>query len=198
VTFSNVRSTWVSAKILENDPDPCCVLDKSLRFEYCNPAWDAFGLQNGGDGSSAGERLVQRSFNDFLPAVVRSFYEWHLSGVLTGSGSWHHRYYCSSAEERRVCLLECLALSDASELLVTHELLTVTPHRDRAVEPAAVHFRDNGTVTMCAHCRKVARIDNDAWDWVPRFLCSRPRLCIAALCPDCGRYYEMGHWGWAD
>jgi hypothetical protein len=189
--FSHVQSKWVTPNTLNGAV--CCILDQSLQFLYCNQAWDDFCLQNGGSASTYGEHLLGHYLGEFLPDVLSKFYISHLLHVMRNGGPWHHCYYCSSPSEFRIYQLDALELQDARELLISHSVIYASPHAEHVVTPiVSVHYTAEGTVKMCCHCRKTARLDNSGWDWIPAFVAERPARCEVCLCSECSRFYETG------
>jgi hypothetical protein len=154
---------------------------------YCNAAWDAFAIANGGEALLDGwgpPRTVLDAFSlPLRPYYAALFERVRQSGTPTG-----HEYDCSSATQERRHRLRVFPLA-AGALLLRHEALVDRPHA--VLGPAgpgveAAYRADTGLITLCAACNSVRNPANPAaWDWVPALI--QPRLAGVShgLCPVC-------------
>jgi hypothetical protein len=189
------RSKLVKCKTLDSDEDLCSVLSQSLTFLYCNPAWDAFALSNGGTEAALARSVIGRNLLDFIPPVLQAFFSERLSSVLGEMRMWDHFYECSSPSEFRIFRLQALALHDAGELLVCHTAVHAAPH----YRPPSRLPTTEGPVRICCHCRKAAKADDgQKWLWAPELLIRPPRDRVNDLCPECSEYYNTGHAPWPE
>jgi hypothetical protein len=182
----------VSTAYLAREADPCCVLDASLRFVYCNPAWDQFGALNNGTAAVTGAVLHRRPLLEFVPEVIRPFFESRLRSLHDHGCVWYHRYQCCSPDQFRLYELQALNLADTGEILIYHSRILERPHV-RIAAPTRTGPTEEGRVRMCCNCRRVGRWDDPAvWDWIPRYVASPPAGFVSDLCPGCAGYYGNG------
>jgi hypothetical protein len=180
----------IDAATLQRDCEVCCVLNGSLDFLYCNPAWDQFAQANGGTPEVFGAALMHRNLLQFVPEVLKTFFINNLYALRPGRSIWHHRYECSSPSEFRVFELQALRLADEDEILICHSPITCRPHNRTPVEPPR---EPAGVVRMCCHCRRTC-LDSGSgiWEWVPEYVARAPKQCVADLCRPCADYYRHG------
>ncbi len=171
-----------------------CVLDENLRLAYCNPAWDHFALKNGGDAAMA-KRVVGTQLFDFIPDVLRVFYDQLFEVARATLQMRPHDYECSSPTTYRLFRMEVRPLPSSAGFVVVHALRVEHPHgSDRTSSPpwADRYCNSDGIITMCAHCRKTKHVaEPDVWDWVPEYLGpAAPRARIShGLCGPCFAYF---------
>ncbi len=166
------------------------VLDSDLRFAFCNPAWDKFALENGAPQLAQGRSLGSDYFA-VIPPVLRPFYSDILEQVRRTALVWQHVYECSSPEQFRKFRMRT-HLINCGWVLVTNTLVIERPHANPWHAESDVYKRDDGFITMCAHCRCSRRVNNPAqWDFVPAHVRDSPvRLRVShGLCPVCRAYF---------
>jgi hypothetical protein len=186
------RSTILDTAALARDPQVCCVLDSSLQFLYCNPAWDDFARQNGGTASTMGAALMYQRLLLYVPEILKPFFAGHLNNLRSGGGMWHHEYECSTPTHFCIYELQAVRLPDADEILICHVPLVRRPHTRVPTKPKP-GLHGGPEVHMCCHCRCTRREDGSGiWDWIPDYLAKPPRNQIADLCPPCVEYYRCG------
>jgi hypothetical protein len=168
-----------------------CVVDADLSISYCNPAWDRFALQNGGQ-SALSSLVVNRSLREFIPEPLRRFYDDVFSRARTGSVSFD--YECSSPELYRSFRMQVMYLKQYGGFAFINSLrLEHTYHiaGDAAFTPESfAHETAAGFIVMCCHCRRTRRHEGEnVWDWVPEHL-KRPPLTVShGICPTCAAYF---------
>ncbi len=178
---------------LEQSGNVSCVVDKTLRLVYCNPAWDLFAIGNCGE-SAVASRVVGINLMDVVPGALRSFYDQLFEIARVTLQVWPHDYECSSATLYRLFRMEVRPMPTAGFILV-HALRIEKPHasdRTSCLPSAERYINAEGNVTMCAHCRKTKRVaEPQVWDWVPEYLGTRaPRAnIISGLCGPCLAYF---------
>jgi hypothetical protein len=178
---------------LERDPATICGLDADLRIAYVNPAWLAFGRDNGftwgHEPWTLGVELLSA-----VPPDLRPFYERLFDHARKSTGPVEHSYECSSPtvfRRYRMQVFRC----DAGALLVAHSLLQETSHAEPSSPGIESIYRDaQGVLCQCSHCRRVRRAGAtcEQWDWVPDFVAHVPANTSHGLCPLCSQYYFPG------
>jgi hypothetical protein len=177
-------------EILESDPAVIYAVDRDLRLTYCNAAWDRFAAGNGGE-QIVRRLMVGRSLLDFIPDSLRRFYLEGFARVLETGSPWDHRYDCSDARVRREFHMRVLPLNGGAGLLVINSQIGEKPHRVPASGlPLSAYAGRGGIFTMCCHCRRTRRADNDrVWDWVPELVSHPPARVSHGLCGVCFEYH---------
>lgn len=175
---------------LERDSATICGIDANLRIFYVNPAWLAFGRDNGltwgHEPWMLGVELLSA-----VPPVLRPFYEELFERARTSSGPVEHSYECSTPTLFRRYRLQVFRC-DADALLVAHSLLQESSHTQPSSPAIESLYRDaQGVVSQCSHCRRVRRVGylGGRWDWVPDFVAHIPANTSHGLCPLCSEYY---------
>jgi hypothetical protein len=179
---------------LENDTDVIYALDRALRITYCNQAWDRFAAAN---GAPELQRLTQRGrcVLDVIADDLKPFYRSNYETAFLSRRPWAHEYECSSPTEYRKFRMIAHP-TPAGFLVVVNSLLVERPHGEERI-PHALNpkcYRDRaGVTTMCAHCRRTRRVEAaeaaPAWDWVPDYLVTPPKLLSHSVCPACMTIY---------
>jgi len=178
---------------LELNPSVIYILDSSFHIAYCNPAWNAFALQNGGKNLER-EIVTGRPYLEVIPDSLLSFYESALTTVFRSQETWEHNYECSSPEKFRLFHMRVLPLSGTHLLLENSRLMEHIHDTKGNAAPAddARYIAGNGLIAMCAHCRRTRVLDSQGqagWEWVPSYLISTPVPVSHYLCPTCLAYY---------
>ena len=176
--------------MLVRDSDTCCVLDSSLQFLYCNPAWDDFARSNGGTESVLAHSLMHKRLLTYIPEIIKPFFVEHFNALRAGGGIWRHRYECSSPTDFRMFEMQAVRLWDENEILICHILKINRPHDRTPIDPPP---RRLGQVHICCHCRRTLRQDDSGiWDWIPAYLTDPPADRADDLCPPCAENYREG------
>lgn len=132
-----------------------------------------------------------RALLDSIPAVLTRFYLEHLELVCRRREIWEHDYECSSNNLFRRFRMRVAPLSDSSELLVVNSLLFEGEHQAIvAARMPETYVSSEGIVTMCSHCRRVRRMnDQSTWDWAPDYVAHPPHKISHGLCGICLDYH---------
>jgi len=174
------------SELLNSNNDNVFLLGPDLRFLECSPAWDAFAIANGGQGISRVE-ILGRNILDFVPDILRKFYE-HKYQLARERGPWNELdYHCSSPEKIRLFRMSIRAMGE--NILIVNQLKleeqceirpTLTPEERRE------YVSERKLLTLCANCRKAKRTGSEeAWVWVPEFLNEAGLRVSHGLCPRC-------------
>ena len=179
-------SNLTSQNLLSSQNDVVFLLDANFCFLECSPAWDLFASDNGGRGISRAEILHKNIF-DFIPDILRKFYEHKYWFAQQQGSSVEFDYDCSSPEKIRLFRMSIRPLE--ANLLVVNRL---TLEEECEISPPLKpeerqqYLSPGGFLTMCANCRKVRRQDAQAmWVWVPEFLNEAGLPVTHGLCPRC-------------
>jgi hypothetical protein len=180
---------------LASDDSIIYVLDGDLRLVYCNPAWDKFADDNGGDAlrwdAPRGNRLL-----DAVAEPLRPFYEQGFRSVAETGQPWEHDFECSGPDLFRCYHMQVKRIDGPGGFLVVNSLRVEQRHeptRDPTQPDPSRYVSAEGFVTMCCHCRRTRRVgESQSWDWVPRFLKDPPAQISHGLCPACVAY----HYSW--
>jgi hypothetical protein len=167
-------------------------LNDSLRIIYCNAAWDRFAEKNGGDGCRR-ERVIGTDVTSVITGPLRSFYLHRFTAVIENQWPWEHDYECSAVEARRFFHMRVLPWKN-HHLLIENSLVVERPHDPHRLRmpPIETMYRNSqGSIVMCAHCRRTRRISPSTpiWDWVPDFVSNIPQRTSHGLCENCHAYY---------
>jgi hypothetical protein len=180
-----VLPPWTAA-ICDPNKDVVFLLDRSLRFVDCNPAWDEFAQTNGGEHVSRSD-VVGRYIFDFIPTVLANFYDRKYQTTWNSNCPTTFNYDCSSPQRIRVFTMTLLGVPEGMLVMNRLQLQESVPcpiplNGDRV----PLYLSDIGMVTVCANCRRTKRIDlPDAWDWLPETLQDQRRQVSHGLCPRC-------------
>ncbi len=173
----------------EGDPAVTYAVDSRLRLQYCNAAWDAFAIANGGDSllrpSPIGCDLLA-----VVPWDLKEFYTNAFETVWRMGVPWEHQYECSSPEVFRqfhMRVAPLLPRRTDSPLVVVNSLQVEYLHPQCGCLPELEEYRDaHDIVTMCCHCRRTKRpAALEVWDWVPEFVRRHPAKVSHGLCAPC-------------
>ncbi len=183
-------TTWVR-DILNHEDDVVYVLDQHLRIEGCNPAWDRFAQANGGIGISTADVRGHLIF-EFIPEGLRPFYQEKYLLTLRTRQWVGFDYECSTSDKFRLFHMAMHSIGDSGLLVVN----SYVPSRRGTLETnpnsakEALYLSPDGSVTMCAHCRKTQRLDwPSQWERVPQFVLKPPAAVNHDLCPACNAYF---------
>ena len=212
-TSSNLASAVLQTAA--QDSAVIYALDTRFRLTYCNPAWDRFALENGGE-SVVRSVVTGWPILELITGPLREIYRKAYVEVLETGRPWQTDYECSSEGRFRMFTMQVLPLRDQG-LLSVNSLRVEYPHQTPKYEPVEQLYRDqDGLVTMCGNCRKVRRpqtvpepagrvagergwfaceqeeVSREAWDWVPAFVASPPENISHGLCAMCLAYYYGG------
>lgn len=83
---------------LEKSPDIACQLNPNLEIIYCNPAWDAFALSNGGE-LALSTRTVGTDIMRVVPIPLQPFYRAVYENARQSIVEF--LFECSSADQHR-------------------------------------------------------------------------------------------------
>jgi len=172
--------------LLKSDDEVVFLLRGDLCFEDCSPAWDSFAAENGGSNISR-EEMRGRNVLDFVPGVLRTFYEQKYWFVQSRNSREEFDYHCSSPEKIRLFRMSIQRLK-AGFLVVNRLALQEECEVRPPLEPQErqSYVAPNSLLTMCANCRKVRwPADQTRWDWVPEFLNETGLKITHGLCPRC-------------
>jgi PAS domain-containing protein len=176
---------------VESNPAVIYILDRSFRIVYCNPAWNVFAQQNGGQHLLRSDVQWKSSF-DGASDLMKEFYRSGYEKALEENKPWEHDYECSSPEQERAFRMRVIPLKGA-HLFVENVLRWERPH-DREVQPGfdSEYLRQAGFIVMCANCRRTERLTKDGkatWEWIPSYVEKPPSLVSHGLCRTCRFYY---------
>lgn len=181
---------------VQADPSVIFCLDSDLRITYCNPAWDRFALENGGEALCS-PAPIGRSVLDFISGPDRDYFATHYRRVLRGTEPWEHDYECSSPDTFRKFRLRALPMRTRAGLMVINSLCVEHP-LDLVGHPPleAVYRMDNGMIVMCSGCRRTRRVEPaSVWDWVPGLVERMPLDISHGICERCKELYYPDHKG---
>jgi hypothetical protein len=180
--------------VLEEELWPACLVRLDGCLDYCNPAWDAFARENGGDPGALGQSVIGMSWRSFIrgeevATAVSRFMEYALRGHSTS-----FLCECNSAEVGRVIMnrFEPVRARPGGRTVgvaAVYTLVRSCPigelHQPHA-QGEELYRRGDGPVQMCAFCRRVKRRAGDGrWDFVPAFL-DEPDLAVShGYCGTC-------------
>lgn len=170
------------------------VLDSSLQFVYCNPAWDKFAGENDGP-ELLGDAVIGSQLFHVIPDVLRPFYSHVFDEVRRSALVWQFVYECSSPQRHRKFRMG-VHLLNSNWLMVSNTLLVEKAHSRENPAHDSVYRNNDGQIIMCAHCRCSQRTDEPRrWDFVPAHLEARPlSLGVShGLCPLCRAYFYPKH-----
>jgi hypothetical protein len=192
--MTHSRSAFeLSQSALESDPSVIYALDADFRIRYCNAAWDAFALANGGAQWVRGN-VKGRNLFEFVSGGLADYYKRSFAEVLRTGKPWHTAYECSSAEAERRFTMHVHPTSGTKGLLVVNSLVVQHPHRRKTADAIRTVYREpSGQIVMCSNCRRTRRAGSGGvWDWVPAFVASHLPEVSHGLCPPCLECYYPG------
>lgn len=181
----------IPVQALEECSHACFALTESLRFCYCNQAWDRFALENGAGPDVLAARVLHKPFLQFVPKDLVAHFRNLFRKARQSGRRQSQDYECSSPQLFRVFRMEIYPLSPGSGFVIINSLRVVQSHSRAALDPDDANYRDkNGLIYMCANCRRTRRADNlAAWDWVPAYVQHPSRDMSHGLCHFCRDYY---------
>lgn len=171
----------------ETSASVTCVIDVDSVITYCNPAWDAFALRNGG-ACATSRKVLGSSLYDYVPGVLQPHYRKIIEASrlnLRGGGT---DYECNTPGSFRIYHMAVLPIPNTDLLAMVHSLRI---ERSPTFEPqrvSAYHRGPGNVVTMCAQCRRSKNNQNCVWNWVPEFVRTPPQRVSHGICPDCTMY----------
>ena len=180
--------------ILEEEQAPACLVGLDGCIVYCNPAWDLFARENGGDPAALGQAVSGASFGSFIRGervadAVMSYLESALRGDPASFLS-----ECNSAEVARVILnrFEPVHSSRSHRTVgaaAVYSLVRSCPIAElHATHPVRgdLYRGGDGLIRMCAFCRRVQRRGEDGrWDFVPGYIKNHDETIVQASCGTC-------------
>ena len=89
------------AAVVEADTSVIFCLDLNLEITYCNPAWDRFAMENGGN-ELCRPAVNGRNILEFIDGPQRDYYARTYKRLLTRAEPWEHEYECSSKGVYRI------------------------------------------------------------------------------------------------
>lgn len=180
----------VDLPTLATDPSSVAAIDDVGTIAWTNEAWRRFAAQNGARPGSVDpgvnyfEAVLGAARDPFLAAVSRA---------RATKGPVEHEYECSSPEQQRFFRMRIVPVGEVG-LLIAHHLDREAPHPPGVrLTETAEHVSAEGLVVMCASCRRVARRNHAAWDWIPSWVAQPPARVSHGLCPTCAANY-LGEW----
>ncbi|MBE7543363.1 MAG: hypothetical protein KJZ79_02595 [Bryobacteraceae bacterium] len=168
---------------LEHDPSVIYFLDRHLRINWCNAAWDRFARENRGPHLIRQQTIgfpILNAFPDTLVQFYASMYE----SVLATGVPVSHEFECSSDTLfRRIHLF---VLSNPTELGLILINSPIVEHPHGPERPAHQPPGGLDPVPICCHCRRT-RLSSDPpeWVWVPGFVREPPPRVSHMICNPC-------------
>jgi len=191
LNFTEPNSGELARYSLEASKNVIFIVDSKLRITYCNPAWDAFALANGGE-DVVSERVLGTHLTRVIPESLSDFYGEVIERCRSRHLTFDFDYECSSAELYRLLHMNIFPLKASGELAFVNSIRVEHIHgaERRVSHPGDVYLSTHRIITMCCHCRRTQRQDaSEVWDWVPEFLQSRKWKISHGICPLCRSYY---------
>ncbi len=186
--LASLRQTGVD-ELFASD-DVVYLLDRELRLQGWNGAWDEFALAN--DGAAVLESFpLGTSVLQGMTEDVAAFYLERYREVLHTQRFFEHDFECPSPTTRRRYRQTAYPVGGGAGVVVTNHLMVAEPITE-VEETFRVHRHVNGDglLIQCCHCRKVRDFSRDnKWDWVPLLLESPHPETSHGFCPPCFRYY---------
>ena len=181
----------LSRDTLEHSNEVIFIVDRHLRIAYCNPAWDRFALNNGGEDVVAA-RVLSTDLMSVIPEPLFDFYSQVFQRCSQCPLAFDLDYECSSPELFRLLHMNILPLRRSGGLAFINSLRVEHIHgAERPVWPVSdIYFSPDRMITMCCHCQRTRRRDaSQAWDWVPEFVRTRSWRVSHGICPVCKSYF---------
>ena len=180
--------------VLEEEQAPACLLSLDGCIVYCNPAWDAYARENGGDPGALGRTVTGKPFRSFIMGEeVRNAVSIYMGLALRGEPA-SFLSECNSPEVGRVIMNRFEPVRSSRSRLTVGAAAVYSLVRSYAIsELHAPHpvqddlYRDrDGLIHMCAFCRRVQRRGQDGgWDYVPEYVKSRDETIVQTCCGSC-------------
>src|SRR5579883_277704 len=100
----------VSTAVMDRSPHTCFALTESLDIEYCNPAWDRFAVENGGQQGVLASHVLHTPLLQYVPGEIAPKIR-RLFGTARALGVPQEQdYECSSAETFRLYRMQVYPL----------------------------------------------------------------------------------------
>lgn len=182
------------ASILESDTSVIFGLDPDLNITYCNPAWDRFARDNGGEHLCR-PAPIGRCILDFISGPAQDHYAAFYRRMLAQSDPGEFDYDCSSPDKHRKFRLRAIPMRKNPGLLVINSLRLERSHDCPACAPLEERYRTaDGLIVICGNCRRARRNlpGVEHWDWVPEFVRHLPDRVSHGLCAPCLEHYRAG------
>ncbi len=177
--------------LLDEDPSVIVALDPAWTILWTNAAWGRFAAEN--EGAEIARRFGPgASYLAGVSGELRDYYERAFRRAFTTGEPFVQDYECSSPGVYRRVRMRALPLGDG--LLLEHARLVEHPH-DAPPSPAieARYRSAHGLVSQCSNCRRVRRVDDGSWDWVPAWVARPPHATSHGICPSCFGFYWGPH-----
>ncbi|MBZ5529203.1 MAG: PAS domain-containing protein [Acidobacteriia bacterium] len=169
-----------------------CLLNADLRIVYCNGAWERQEREKSGAAASR-EELSGVAILDRVAEPLRPFYSRRFSEVKKQGQEWEHDYELSSAEKLRMYRLKVKRVADSYLLLESRMAREAAHGAERPAMPAvkSLYVTENGTLTMCSHCRRArcVGLGRTVWNWVPEYLSAPAGRVSQGLCRECFAHF---------
>lgn len=183
---------WVSKRLdlelLDLDPSQVAVVDRDGKIVWTNAAWRRFALENGAEPGTTDEG---QNYFAVMTGPLREPLMAFVDRSRTGGGPVECEYECSSPERERFFRMRIVPLGEDG-LVIAHHLTREAPHPGVVFPPSAEHVDASGLIMMCMMCRRTARADRSAWDWIPSWVAHRPTQDVShGLCPLCASSFVM-------
>jgi hypothetical protein len=169
----------------EHSGNVTCVVDAAAKIVYCNPAWDTFARQNGGERSTS-QHVLGKSFLDHIPAVLKPHYERLFKEAAGERKMVSSGYDCNTPKLFRRYRVMMMPLAGTDLTALVHALQFEYPVTESV--SGAAGAESGASVSMCAQCRRV-EFESGEWRWVPDFVRLAPSGISQGLCPACEKLY---------
>lgn len=180
---SDLDPAALTRAALEHDPSVIYFLDRQLRINRCNAAWDRFALEN------RGPQLLRQQMTGFpilsvFPQPVAGFYAALYSSVFATREPVSQEYECSSDTVYRLMHLRIFRNPHELGLILINSPVVEYPHGpERPIHPPPAGL---DPVPMCCHCRRTRLPSSPSqWVWVPGFVRNPPPRVTHLICKPC-------------
>ncbi len=190
MSSTSTGSGWrneTSPEVLDANRAVIYILDADLKIVYCNPAWDAFALANGGERCTAARVLGTALLPRLIPEF-QTFYSNVLGACRAESRVIAFDYECSSAEIYRTFQMQIFPFKTWDGVMVMNSLRVEKPAEAGLKQPRDNYVNERGMTILCSHCRRAKTANGDRWDWVPDLLEPSPTVSHG-LCLVCRDYF---------
>ena len=152
-TFQPLRATiWPGmvelfdypVSVVEADTAVIFCLDADLRITYCNPAWDRFALENGGEHLCR-PAPIGISVLDYISGPDKQYFAKQYRRVIGQKEPWERDYECSSARVYRSFRRRVVPMQKRPGLFVVN-LTSAWPSAASAGPQGALHFWIHGAI----------------------------------------------------
>lgn len=156
------------------------------KIVWTNAAWDRFGRANGADPRAIG---LGTNYFDAVEGDLNPWLRRVASRCVTSESDFQHDYECSSDSVQRTFRMRMLPIARAG-ILIEHSPRVETGHPGRPMPADDASYRNAaGLIVMCSNCRRVKRVGNPSWEWVPEWVAREPTRVSHGLCYTCLEYY---------